>query len=151
MRWQIAGATVLLDYAHNPDGLRALLAVAESLRGPDGRLLLLLGQAGNRDDAAIRALAHVAAMATPAVIAIKELPDFLRGRAWGEVPSLLDAALRAEGQEATSIRRHEDEMAGARALTTMARAGDVVVLPVHGRVARAAVIDWLDAQERSTR
>ncbi|MDQ8154515.1 MAG: Mur ligase family protein [Gemmatimonadota bacterium] len=149
MRWHMAGVTVLLDYAHNPDGLTALLAVAESLRGRNGRLLLLLGQAGNRDDDSIRALARAAAAAKPAVIALKELPDFLRGRARGEVPRLLDAALRNAGQAAASIVLHEDEAAAAQALAMQARAGDVVVLPVHGRAARTAVIDWLDARERS--
>ena len=31
-RWQVGGATVLLDYAHNPEGLAGLLAVAAQLR-----------------------------------------------------------------------------------------------------------------------
>lgn len=61
-RWGLGDVDVLLDYAHNPDGLRGLLAVAQAMRG-DGRLALILGQAGNREDADVRALAKVAAEA----------------------------------------------------------------------------------------
>ena len=60
MRFEYNGAQVLIDYAHNPDGLRGLLSVATQLRGR-GRLGLLLGHAGNRKDADIAELARVAA------------------------------------------------------------------------------------------
>ena len=59
MRFDIAGVRVLVDYAHNPDGLRGLLRVAEHLRGGNGRLGMLLGHAGNREDADIEQLAAV--------------------------------------------------------------------------------------------
>jgi cyanophycin synthetase len=52
MRFEFKGAHVLIDYAHNPDGLRGFLSVATQLRG-QGRLGLLLGHAGNRQDADI--------------------------------------------------------------------------------------------------
>ncbi len=58
MRFERGGVQVLVDYAHNPDGLRGLLRVAEHLRGGAGRLGLLLGHAGNRQDADIEALAR---------------------------------------------------------------------------------------------
>jgi len=53
---EIDGFRVLLDYAHNPHGLSALIDFASSL--PATRRLLLLGQAGDRDDQAIRELAR---------------------------------------------------------------------------------------------
>src|SRR5208283_125006 len=57
MRFEVGGVLVLVDYAHNPDGLRGLLEVAEHLRSGAGRLGLLLGHAGNRQDADIDELA----------------------------------------------------------------------------------------------
>ena len=139
--WAWRGATVLVDYAHNPDGLAQLLQVAQALQ--PARLGLLLGQAGNRDDVAISALGATAARFAPAHIVIKELPRMLRGRAVGEVPTLLRQALLAAGQAARSLHREDDEELAARALLAWAQPGDVVVLPVHttaGREALGAVL-----------
>src|SRR5690606_7618076 len=77
-RWQLGDVQVLLDYAHNPDGLRGLLRVAAGLRG-DGRLALLLGQAGNRGDDDIRALARTAFAAAPDRVWLKDIGgEYLR-------------------------------------------------------------------------
>jgi UDP-N-acetylmuramyl tripeptide synthase len=141
-RWQHAasGAAVLIDYAHNPDGLAKLLAVARAQIGPSGgRLLLLLGQAGNRDDAAIVELAQVAAAAAPDRVVVKELPGMLRGRAPGEVPTLLLRALSEAGLPAARCELGGDEDRAAPRVLAAARAGDVVVLPIHGTAGREAV------------
>ncbi len=142
-RWTHHGATVLLDYAHNPDGLAQLLHVAQALR--PRRLGLLLGQAGNRDDAAITTLAATAAAARPDRVVIKELPAMLRGRAPGEVPALLQRGLLSAGLAASAIERIDDEETAARSLLAWARAGDVLVLPVHTRAAREALVRGLSA------
>ena len=142
-RWAWRGATVLVDYAHNPDGLAQLLQVAQALK--PARLGLLLGQAGNRDDAAITALAATAARFAPARIVIKELLQMLRGRAAGEVPALLQQALLAAGQPARSLQREDDEELAARALLAWAQPADVVVLPVHTTAVREALAAVLAA------
>ncbi len=128
-RWAYQGASVLIDYAHNPDGLASLLGVARALQPM--RLGLLLGQAGNRDDAAIGDLARTAARFAPDRVVIKELPLMLRGRAVGEVPAVLDRALRAAGVAANRIEIEPDEETAALRLLDGARPGDVIVLPVH--------------------
>jgi UDP-N-acetylmuramyl tripeptide synthase len=140
-RWPYRGATVLVDYAHNPDGLAQLLKVARTLQ--PRRLGLLLGQAGNRDDAAIAELACTAAAAAPDRVLVKELPQMLRGRALGEVPALLQRTLAAAGLADERVSRHDDEEAAARALLAWAQPGDVVVLPVHTRSAREALALFL--------
>ena len=140
-RWAWRGATVLVDYAHNPDGLAQLLQVAQALMPthPPARLGLLLGQAGNRDDAAITELARTAARFAPARIVLKELPGMLRGRALGEVPGLLKSGLLAGGMAARHIHQEDDETAAALALLAWAQPGDVVVLPVHTAAVRLAL------------
>ncbi len=125
---------MLIDYAHNPDGLGRLLAVARSLN--PRRLSLLLGQAGNRDDQAIAELARTAARFTPDRIVIKELALMLRGRAPGEVPALLEGALLGAGIPADHMVRRADEEIAARSLLEAAQPGDVVVLPIHTRDVR---------------
>ncbi len=142
-RWQHQGATVLLDYAHNPDGLAQLLAVARALK--PRRLALLLGQAGNRDDLAIHALARTAALARPDRVVIKELPAMLRGRAIGEVPQLLERGLLAAGLKPAQLAQQSDEETAARWLLAWAQPGDVVVLPVHTIAVREQLVALLSA------
>lgn len=147
-RWQVGSATVLVDYAHNPEGLAGLLAVADGMRGlPQGRLGLLLGQAGNREDVAIAALAAVAAAARPARVLLKDIDGYLRGRAQGEVAAILTRELRENGVPAEAISIELSELEAAQRLVDWAEPGDVVVLPVHNLEARARLVQWLD--ERS--
>lgn len=150
-RWRHRGAEVLIDYAHNPDGLERLLTAARFLR--PRRLLLLLGQAGNRDDAAIGALAATAARFEPDCVVIKELALMLRGRKPGEVPALLRRALLAAGVPADRLSFEPDEEAAARRLLAAGRPGDVIVLPVHTREVRERLLGLLGAgaaQDRPT-
>jgi UDP-N-acetylmuramyl tripeptide synthase len=147
-RWELGDVTVLIDYAHNPDGLARLLEVSRSLLRGTGKLRLLLGQAGNRDDAAIVELAVTAAGAQPELIVIKELPSMLRGRAPGEVPGLLQAGLVRAGYAVHRIRIEADEIEAAWQLLQAAAAGDVIVLPVHQSTSRQRLTAWLDVLEQ---
>ena len=56
--FEFGGLRVVLDFAHNPHGLRALMDLAAAL--PAHRRLVVIGQAGDRDDASIRELARAA-------------------------------------------------------------------------------------------
>jgi UDP-N-acetylmuramyl tripeptide synthase len=140
-RWTHRGATVLIDYAHNPEGLAALMKVAAAMGA--GRIGLLLGQAGNRGDEAIAELAATAASFRPDRVVIKELPAMLRGREVGVVPMLLEQGLRTGGLPARALRHEHDEEAAARALMAWAKPGDVVVLPVHTPEVRARLAAFL--------
>ncbi len=148
-RWEFAGMNVLVDYAHNPDGLARLLEVSRSLVRGAGKVRLLLGQAGNRDDVAIAELAATAAAAHPDAILIKELPTMLRGREPGEVPRLLQEGLLRSGFAAERIAVELDEVAAAHRLLDEAAAGDVIVLPVHQSKSRQVIADLLDAMAQS--
>jgi len=143
MQFQRAGVTVLIDYAHNPDGLRGFLTVADHLRGNGGRLGLLLGQAGNRDDADIEELARVAAEFHPALIVVKENEEQLRGRARGDVPRLIRAQLLRLGIPEAALPVRDSEVEAARSALDWARPGDVLALPLHSKSARAAVVAML--------
>ena len=150
-RFEHRGATLLVDYAHNPDGLAQLLAVARKLlasrpgAGAGARLGLLLGQAGNRNDLAIAELARVAAGFGPDQVLIKELPQMLRGRAAGSVSALIEQALLQAGLPPGSWARVDDEEAAAQQLLNWARPGDVVVLPLHTTAVRERVLSLLQA------
>jgi UDP-N-acetylmuramyl tripeptide synthase len=143
-RWTLGKVEVLLDYAHNPDGLRGLLRVAAGLRR-GGRLALLLGHAGNRLDADFHALASVAADAGPDRVWLKDIAgEYLRGRESGEVAAILRDALLAAGMAEDAVPVCLDEAQAAREALAWARAGDLLVLPVHEPAARDAVVALLD-------
>ncbi|MEA2694805.1 MAG: cyanophycin synthetase [Acidobacteriota bacterium] len=136
---KIGSVHVLLDYAHNPHGLRALLDLARDL--PATRRLLLLGQAGDRDDEAIRDLARTAWSYRPDRILLKELPAMLRGRAPGEVPALLEAELLRLGALPESLEQAGPEVEAVERALAWAQAGDLLVLLVH--TDREAVLERL--------
>jgi UDP-N-acetylmuramyl tripeptide synthase len=143
-RWQLGNVQVLLDYAHNPDGLRGLLQVANGLRH-GGRLGLLLGHAGNRLEEDFRALAQVAAEARPDRVWLKDIAgDYLRGRASGEVAAILFGALRAAGMDAAALPVCLDEVQASREALQWARPGDLLVLPIHEPARRDDVVALLD-------
>jgi UDP-N-acetylmuramyl tripeptide synthase len=144
MRFDVDGVRVLMDYAHNPDGLHAFLSVARSLRSGTGRLAVLLGHAGNRRDADMREVAQVVAGFAPELVVIKEIVTHLRGRAPGEIPQLLRAALLDAGLPAAAIEMREGEVEAAQCALEWARPGDVLGLLVHAPAARAAVLEILD-------
>jgi UDP-N-acetylmuramyl tripeptide synthase len=135
MRYGYHDAQVLIDYAHNPDGLRGLMTVAARLHRT-GRIALVLGQAGNRANADIEHLAATAAEFRPDFIAIKEIEGMLRGRAPGEVPAILHAALLREGLPESALEVYGSELEAVKRALEWARPGDVIVLPVHDRKVR---------------
>jgi len=144
MRFERHGVRILVDYAHNPEGLHGLLTVAEHLRGDRGRLGLLLGHAGNRQDVELEALAAVAVEFHPALIVVKENEAHLRGRAPGEVPRFIYAALLRAGVARSALQMRMSELEAVHAALAWARPGDVLALPVHAAAARAAVVALLN-------
>jgi UDP-N-acetylmuramyl tripeptide synthase len=141
-RWNVRGVHVLLDYAHNPDGLARLLRVARAA-GP-GRLGLVLGQAGNRSNEDIRALAAVAAQIKPDRVVLKDIDGFIRGRAEGEVAALLREDLLLLGMDASQLHTCLPEAEAAAHLLAWAQPGDVLVLLIHGLAAKADVIAQIE-------
>ncbi len=61
--YETNGTTVVLDYAHNEAGLKHLLAFGRSFVRDGGRLISVIGTAGDRSDEALRAIGEVAAAA----------------------------------------------------------------------------------------
>ncbi len=140
-RAQFGGVTLLIDYAHNPDGLAAFCRAAASV--PATRRLLVLGQAGDRDDKQLRALVRAAWSVTPFDrVIVKEMPEMLRGRSLGELPAVFVDELRALGVPDASVARASSELVAVRHALEWACDGDVLVCPVH--VERALVLALLE-------
>ena len=146
--WTFGGIRVLLDYAHNPAGLQGLLSIARGMN-PRGRLGLILGQAGNRGDAAVRELAATAARFAPGLVVLKDMEGYLRGRAEGEVARVLREELIARGLAPDILPIEQRELDAARRAVAWARPGDMIVLPVHALKAKTEVGALLDRLQQS--
>lgn len=140
----LGGVTAVADFAHNPHGMNALVAYAGTL--PARRRLVLLGQAGDRDDLAIRDLARSAWGLRPDRIILKEMGDHLRGRAPWEIPKLLEDELLGLGAPPGVITRAPSEFEAVRDALNWAQADDLLVLPVHSE--RERVLALLHRLER---
>jgi cyanophycin synthetase len=141
----IDGVTVLLDFAHNPAGLEALLPIAASL--PAQRRALVIGQAGDRSDADIHDFADAARGLRFDRIIIKRMEGHARGRPPGEAAALLREAFRAQGYPARAIVNAKTELGAAQAVLRWANPGDMVLFLSHEK--RDATRDYLSrrAQE----
>ncbi|MEO8088848.1 MAG: Mur ligase family protein [Gemmatimonadales bacterium] len=137
---EVGGVHILLDYAHNPHGMSALVALAQKL--PAQRRLVMVGQAGDRSDEAIRELARAAWPLRPDHVVVKEMDEFLRGRAVGEVPALLADEFSRLGMPEEAVTRVGPDIAGVQKALEWARAGDLLVLAVHQD--RRAVFELLN-------
>ena len=117
---------ILIDFAHNEHGMKAL---AETIsRVPAERVILLMGQAGDRLDQDLADLTAAACMARPDQLLIAELPGYERGRASFEVPQLIrDEAIRA-GIPASAIEIFPDPREATAQALRLARPGDFLVL-----------------------
>jgi cyanophycin synthetase len=137
---ELGGIHVLIDYAHNPHGMSALVSLAQRI--PARRRLLMVGQAGDRSDEAIRELARAAWSLNPDYVVLKEMDEYLRGRAPGEVPALLEEEFVRLGLPPGSITRAGPDLAGVRSALEWAQPGDLLVLAVHQD--REAIIELLN-------
>jgi UDP-N-acetylmuramyl tripeptide synthase len=110
---------------------------------------LLLGHAGNRQDADIEELARVAAEFKPDLVVVKENEGQLRGREQGEVPRIIHAALLRAGLPESALPLRMSEVEAARCALEWARPGDVIALLVHSAAARAEVLSLLKVSPES--
>ena len=103
------GATVIADYGHNPDAMRALVAAVNAMPATaEQRRSVVISGAGDRRDADIRDQTVILGAAFDDVILYQDAAQ--RGRADGEVLALLRAGL--EGPNKASRTRRIDEIRG---------------------------------------
>jgi UDP-N-acetylmuramyl tripeptide synthase len=142
--YEIGGVRVVVDFAHNPPGMAALADIAAAL--PARRRLVAVGQAGDRDDDAIRELARAAHALRPDHVVVKEMEKYRRGRARGEVPGLLIAELRRLGVPDAAISTAADDLGALRGALRWARPGDLLLMTIH--VDQQAALGLLDRIRR---
>ncbi|MBW8295026.1 UDP-N-acetylmuramoyl-L-alanyl-D-glutamate--2,6-diaminopimelate ligase [Sphingopyxis sp.] len=115
-----AGAPVYVDYAHTPDAIEAAL---DALRPhASGRLILVFGAGGDRDQAKRPGMGRVAAAKADVLIITDDNPR-------GEDPALIRAAIASGAPTAQVIG---DRRAAIAAAIAEARADDIVCIAGKG-------------------
>jgi cyanophycin synthetase len=117
------GFTVIIDYAHNAHGLRAVSEFAQAMRR--GRLVCVVGLPGDRRDVDIREAARVVGRAFDRVIVRDDID--LRGRKPGEVAKLIREGLVAGGMREADILDEPDEPDAIALAVRTAESGDLIV------------------------
>lgn len=115
-----AGTPIYVDYAHTPDGLGAAL---DALRPhADGRLILVFGAGGDRDQAKRPEMGRVAAAKADVQIITDDNPR-------GEDPAAIRAAIAAAAPDALVIGDRREAIAKAIA---MAGGQDIICIAGKG-------------------
>ncbi|AFZ66833.1 cyanophycin synthetase [Deinococcus peraridilitoris] len=117
---------VLLDYAHNPDGLGYLGELVKHLRPERGRVIGVIGVAGDRRDQDIRLMGELAATAFDEIIVRED--ELRRGRKVGQGARLVAEGALSTGFDASRLQTILSEPEAVQAALRSARAGDLVVL-----------------------
>jgi UDP-N-acetylmuramyl tripeptide synthase len=137
--FNLGGVRAIVDYAHNPEGLELILRMLAGLGGT--RTLIVIGQAGDRDDESVDALADVCAAHAPDRVIVKTMQKYGRGRDAAEIAARLRDRLSAQGVSPDDLDSAPDEMSAVKAALEWCRDGDILLLLSHA--ARTDVLDLL--------
>jgi UDP-N-acetylmuramyl tripeptide synthase len=122
------GVRILVDFAHNEHGM---LALADAVRQVEAeRVVLLMGQAGDRLDKDIGDLTRAACSMKPDQLLVCELPGYERGREPLTVPGLIREAALQAGLNADSITLFPGPKDATKQALEDALPGDLLVLLV---------------------
>src|SRR4029079_16866175 len=119
------GFRVILDYGHNEAAVGAMVDLVERLH-PLGKRIVCVAVPGDRRDENTRPIAAKVAGHFDTYICHDD--DDPRGRAPGEVPKLIKAALLDNGIPEAAILLAESEMGSIEIALGMARPTDLVLI-----------------------
>lgn len=144
--YTIGARHVLVDFAHNPQAMRALFDMARAL--PARRRALCFGQAGDRPDGLIREMTRDAWAIGLDRVYISELADYRRGREPGAVYAVMRDELLGLGAHPDAIEHHELESESFAAAMDWAADGDLVIMLALGGY--AGIRERIDELIRAT-
>ena len=124
--FDVDGRRVIVDFAHNPQAIEALLDTAAAMQGR--RKVLCVAQAGDRPDDLIRELARNAWQKGLDRVIVSELAHYYRGRGPGEVYGLIRDELLRCGAREDQIEHHDEEIESFEAALAWAEPGDLVIM-----------------------
>lgn len=122
------GRRVIVDFAHNEAGLEALLGFAHSICAKPGRVIAIIGTAGDRNDSSLIEIARMATENADLVIA-KNTTHYLRGRTSEELMGLYVQGIQAG--RAVPWETSANELTAVERALELANPGDVIAVMAH--------------------
>jgi UDP-N-acetylmuramoyl-L-alanyl-D-glutamate--2,6-diaminopimelate ligase len=139
------GVTVVVDYAHTPDGLVSVLEAARRQVGPGGELIVVFGCGGRRDRPKRPEMGAVAAATADRVMITSDNPRNEDPQTI--IEEILGGVAPADRERVTSILDRRDAIADA---ITSAQRHDVVVIAGKGHERTQELADRVvDFDDRS--
>jgi len=130
--------TVVVDFAHTPSALSAVLPVLRRMH-PEGRLLLVVGSAGERDRLKRPWMGHVASSLADVVVLTVEDPRAEDPAS--VIEEMAAGSVAAGGRRGETVLTVVDRREAMHTALALARPGDCVVLAGKGH---ERTIDWGD-------
>jgi UDP-N-acetylmuramoyl-L-alanyl-D-glutamate--2,6-diaminopimelate ligase len=112
--------TVVVDYAHTPDAIAACVASARDILGPDGRVIVVVGAGGDRDQAK-RPLMGAAASRADLAVLTSDNPR-------SEDPAAIIDEIASGLTDDARVLVEPDRRLAIRAALESARTGDAVLV-----------------------
>jgi UDP-N-acetylmuramyl tripeptide synthase len=124
--FDVKGAKVFVDFAHNPHAIAAMSNLIENL--PAKRRYLLICHAGDRSDQDIKDLTKGAIGFRPDLVVAAEIEDYLRGRELGDVPALIAEECVANGIADDALKFAASPGEGTELILENLDQGDVALI-----------------------
>ncbi|MBA2626116.1 MAG: UDP-N-acetylmuramoyl-L-alanyl-D-glutamate--2,6-diaminopimelate ligase [Acidimicrobiia bacterium] len=119
---------VVVDFAHTPEALEALLVTAREVTGDGGRVLAVFGAGGDKDQGKRPLMGEVASRHADHVVLTSDNPRT-------EPPADIAAAIRAGATGPGAVTTELDRRAAIASALAEARSGDLVVVAGKGHEA----------------
>ena len=123
--------TIILDFAHNEEGLKHLIKFGKGTLSEGGRLITIIGTAGDRTDHSLTELGRIAAEHSDLVIA-KGTQHYLRGRSYESLMEMYRNG--AKDHPETPYLETESESTAVDLALEHAQPGDVIVMMMQEHV-----------------
>lgn len=120
--------TGIVDYAHTPDALENVLTTIQQLRGPEQRVLTVVGCGGNRDAAKRPVMGNLAARLSDVAILTSDNP---RDEDPREILRQMETGLKTP-LERERTRVVEDRRAAIQLAARLAQPGDIILVAGKG-------------------
>lgn len=118
--------TVVVDYAHTPDGFEKLLSDVVRFKEPDSRVIMVFGSAGHRDQTKRPDMGRIAGDYCDVLLLTEEDP---RTEDAAEIARQIASGVRNNQAEVHLV---EDRVEAIEAAIGMARPGDIVLITGKG-------------------
>ena len=123
--FDVDGRVVVIDYAHNEDGMRGLVEICQGLRLRGGRVFLSFGAAGDRTNVILHRLGYTAARGADR-LAVAQLHRYLRGRDPQDLVRRLQAGIIDGGKPLAPV--FPDEVSALGWMLGESEANDVIAI-----------------------